>query len=58
MILRTRQEDSWVVVEIEDTGLGIPEEIQLKIFDPFFTSCWAGRMFALLSKLDICRLEW
>ena len=36
--LRTRQEDPWVIVEIEDTGPGIPAEIQSKIFDPFFTT--------------------
>jgi signal transduction histidine kinase len=36
--LRTRREDKWVVVEIEDNGPGIPPEIQSKIFDPFFTT--------------------
>jgi len=38
LILRTRMEDSWVIVEIEDDGRGIPKEIQSKIFDPFFTT--------------------
>ncbi len=36
--VRTRREDRWVVVEIEDTGPGIPEAIQAHIFDPFFTT--------------------
>jgi signal transduction histidine kinase len=36
--LRARSEDSWVVVEIEDAGPGIPAEIQSKLFDPFFTT--------------------
>jgi signal transduction histidine kinase len=36
--LRTRREEKWVVVEIEDNGPGIPPEIQSKIFDPFFTT--------------------
>lgn len=38
ILLRTYQEEPWVVVEIQDTGPGIPEEIQSKIFDPFFTT--------------------
>ena len=36
--MRTRRDDPWVVVEIEDTGPGIPEAIQANIFDPFFTT--------------------
>jgi len=36
--IKTYQENSWVVVEIKDTGPGIPHEIQNKIFDPFFTT--------------------
>jgi signal transduction histidine kinase len=38
IILRTRQDESWVVVEIEDNGAGIPVEVQPRIFDPFFTT--------------------
>ena len=42
LIVRARQEDQWVVVEIEDNGPGIPEENQSKIFDPFFTTKGTG----------------
>jgi PAS domain S-box-containing protein len=38
LILRTRKDDPWVVVEIADNGAGIPKDIQSKIFDPFFTT--------------------
>ena len=38
LILRTRQEPGWVVVQVDDNGPGIPEALQTKIFDPFFTT--------------------
>lgn len=43
LTLRTQQQGDWVVVEIEDTGPGIPEEIQSKIFSPFFTTKPVGK---------------
>ena len=36
--LRTYEEKGQVVVEISDDGLGIPEEIQSRILEPFFTT--------------------
>jgi signal transduction histidine kinase/predicted CoA-binding protein len=41
--LRTQQQGDWVVAEIEDTGPGIPDEIQPKIFSPFFTTKPVGK---------------
>lgn len=38
ILLKTYRQDVWVVIEINDTGPGIPEGIQRKIFDPFFTT--------------------
>ncbi len=38
LIVRAYPEDRWVVVEIEDSGPGIPEADLSKIFDPFFTT--------------------
>ncbi len=38
LTLRTRSDDEWVTVEIEDTGPGIPEAIRSSVFDPFVTS--------------------
>jgi signal transduction histidine kinase len=36
--LRTRLIGEWVEVDIEDDGPGIPEEIQGRVLDPFFTT--------------------
>jgi signal transduction histidine kinase len=41
--LRTRRENGWAVVEIEDNGPGIPPEVVPKIFDPFFTTKAPGK---------------
>jgi signal transduction histidine kinase len=36
--LRTRHDDQWAIVEIEDNGPGIPEAILPTLFDPFSTT--------------------
>jgi signal transduction histidine kinase len=39
----TRQETDEAVIEISDTGGGIPESVRDRIFDPFFTTKEVGR---------------
>jgi len=38
LYVSTYEEDGFVILELDDTGPGIPEEIRDKIFDPFFTT--------------------
>ncbi|SDK35440.1 PAS domain S-box-containing protein [Maridesulfovibrio ferrireducens] len=43
LILRISSKESKVTLEIEDNGPGMTEEIQNKIFDPFYTSKEVGK---------------
>jgi signal transduction histidine kinase len=38
LTIRTAREESCVLVEIGDTGPGIPPDVQQRIFEPFFTT--------------------
>jgi signal transduction histidine kinase len=42
LTIRTFHEDSFAVVEIGDTGSGIPPEVKTRIFEPFFTTKAVG----------------
>jgi signal transduction histidine kinase len=41
--LRTRSDQRWVIVEIEDNGPGIPEDVLPHLFDPFYTTKAPGQ---------------
>jgi signal transduction histidine kinase len=41
--VRTYRDDSFVVVEIGDSGPGIPPDLQEHIFEPFFTTKAVGQ---------------
>jgi two-component system, NtrC family, sensor kinase len=41
--ITTSVENEFVLLEIKDTGSGIPDEIKQKIFDPFFTTKEVGK---------------
>ncbi len=38
IVLRTHTEGDWVVIQVEDNGTGIAEELKPRIFDPYFTT--------------------
>jgi len=41
--VKTRPDGDWAVVEISDSGCGMPPHIQQRIFDPFFTTKEVGK---------------
>jgi signal transduction histidine kinase len=43
IVIATRADQNWVEVSIRDTGAGIPEEIQSRIFEPFYTTKPVGQ---------------
>jgi signal transduction histidine kinase len=42
LTVRTSRDGDWLLVEICDTGPGIPPELQRRIFEPFFTTKGVG----------------
>jgi len=49
--------DAVTIIEVEDTGDGIPEEIQAKIFDPFFSTKPQGNGLGLAVSAHIIELD-
>jgi signal transduction histidine kinase len=41
--IRTRASNSSAIIEVQDTGCGIPPEFRDRIFDPFFTTKEVGK---------------
>ncbi|HEY8788775.1 MAG TPA: ATP-binding protein [Actinopolymorphaceae bacterium] len=42
LTVRAVREDDSILVEVGDTGAGVPEEIRTRIFEPFFTTKAVG----------------
>jgi signal transduction histidine kinase len=53
LTVRTRAQDEWVVVEVADSGPGMPPDVMARAFEPFFTTKDVGQGTGL--GLDIAR---
>ena len=42
LVIRTKQQDDWVLFEVEDNGPGIPEEDRARLFVPFYSTKTVG----------------
>ncbi len=42
LTVRTEARPSFAIIEVQDTGIGIPEEIRPRLFEPFFTNKASG----------------
>jgi PAS domain S-box-containing protein len=38
IVVRTSRKDGWAMIQVRDTGPGIPAEIRDQVFEPFFTT--------------------
>ncbi len=55
LTLRARSEDDWVVLEVTDTGVGIPADKLTRVFDAYYTTKRDGSGLGLLIVLRILR---
>lgn len=55
--LRTRHDTDWVVVEIADNGIGMSEETQRRLFEPFYTTKPAGKGTGLGMPISLRIIE-
>ena len=38
LIMTTRRDGRWIMLDVIDTGAGMPEDVQARIFDPFYST--------------------
>jgi signal transduction histidine kinase len=55
LIIKTETQDTYIQISVSDTGIGIPEENRLKIFEPYFTTKENGSGLGLTLVFKIIR---
>lgn len=46
IVVRLASDDSWVLFEVEDQGIGVPEDEQKNLFQPFFRTATAQKVYS------------
>jgi signal transduction histidine kinase len=54
ILVRTKREDNNILVEISDDGPSIPQDIQSRIFEQFFTTKDVGKGTGLGLSISYC----
>ncbi len=52
LTISARHDNGWVIIDMSDTGHGIPDKIKSRVFDPFFTTKKVGEGTGL--GLSLC----
>ena len=55
VLVPDREEGRYVVIEVADTGCGMDEETQKRLFDPFYSTKSSGRGLGMTAVLGIMR---
>ena len=55
--IRASEKDDHIIIQIQDSGIGIPENIMPKLFDPLFTTKQYGTGLGLASCKNIVKIH-
>ena len=53
LILTTRRDGPWVLLDVTDTGVGMTDDVKSKIFDPFYSTRNGGSGLGLPTTRNI-----
>ncbi|MDR3619177.1 MAG: HAMP domain-containing sensor histidine kinase [Paludisphaera borealis] len=53
LILTTRRDGHWVLLDVTDTGMGMTDDVRAKIFDPFYSTRKGGSGLGLPTTRNI-----
>jgi two-component system sensor histidine kinase FlrB len=57
VVLTARRDDDWLVFSVADSGRGIPQELQDRLFEPFFTTRTEGTGLGLAIVREVLQMH-